>query len=205
MLLNASHRIRLFPTAALASVLIGCALVNDNFRVVEEGKLYRSGQMSSDRLATVIEEYDIQTVVSLRGAAPDEVWHQAEKEVCRNAGVQHLDFGWSKERLPDPETLSTYVNLLQDDRAPVLVHCQGGTHRSSVASAVYVLLQGGSTDDAREQLIVFFNDAPIGELLDLYEGSSLSFDEWVNDVYPALYAERYPVEEEPAELVSSAE
>ena len=47
-----------------ALLLCSCA----NFHIVEEGKVYRSGQMSAEALRETIEEYGIQTVIRLRGA-----------------------------------------------------------------------------------------------------------------------------------------
>ena len=92
--------------------------------------------------------------------------------------------------MPEPEALAWLVGLYESGDTPILVHCQGGTHRSGVAAAVYVLLQGGTVEDAREQFNQFFNDAPIGELLTLYEGSDAPFDQWIVESYPELYAAR---------------
>lgn len=165
----------------------GCVYLRDNFRVVDENRMYRSGQMGSSRLASVIYEHQIKTVVNLRGATPDEAWYGEEKAVCDASGVQHADFDWSMKRLPSPESLQRFVGILKESPGPVLVHCQGGTHRSGVGAAVYRLLNGATTDEAREEFTIFFNDAPIGELLTLYHESALPFDRWVVEEYPALY------------------
>ena len=48
-------------------------------------------------------------------------------------------------------------------------------------------MRGESLDEAREQLARRFNNAPIGRLLGLYEGSSEPFIEWTGQTYPMLY------------------
>jgi hypothetical protein len=54
-------------------------------------------------------------------------------------------------------------------------------------------MQGDSIDEARQEFGILFNDAPIGQLLELYEDSQLyaqggAFEQWVFDEYPAQYA-----------------
>ena len=177
---------RVLALVILATVAPGCAYLDSNFRTVQPDAFYRSGQMSAARLAKAIEDHGIATVINLRGAS-DEPWYVEELGVCDAAGVAHYDLDWTKRRLPEPESLAAYVTLLQTADRPLLVHCQGGTHRTGVASAVYILLQGGDVPRAREEFGFFFDDAPIGELLDLYEGSPLPFADWVRIDYPALW------------------
>jgi protein tyrosine/serine phosphatase len=161
--------------------------IDDNLRTVEPGRFYRSGQMPDTRLGETIRRHDVKTVINLRGENPDEAWYRNEVAVCEALGVAHHSFKWSKNRLPDPESLAEFVGLCNDAQSPILVHCQGGTHRSGVASAIYQLLEGRDIATARGEFHLFFNDAPIGQVLDLYEGSKLPFDEWVLREYPSLY------------------
>lgn len=181
--------IRLLALGVLLTQYPACVYLNYNLRTVDEGVLYRSGQMPANHLETTLNRHDIQTVISLRGVNPDEVWYQQEVAQCETLGVAHYSLPWSKNRLPDPDSLVQLLDWYDNADRPMLVHCQGGTHRSGIAAAVYVLHQGGSVEDARAQLDIFFNDAPIGQLLDLYEGSPLPFREWVEHEYPSLYAQ----------------
>jgi protein tyrosine/serine phosphatase len=168
----------------------GCAYLHGNFRAVEEGRFYRSGQMSPGQLRAKTIRCEIGTVINLRGANPGVDWYEAERAVCAALGAKHYDLDWSKDEWPAPESLALFVQYIEDADGPVLVHCQGGTHRSGVASAFYLLDRGVSLDEAREQLDIFFGDAPIGQALDAYEGSTLPFREWVRDEYPRRYAAR---------------
>lgn len=179
----------LFGLAALAlAVPLWLYFPGHNFRTVEEKTFYGSRQMGARALEKAIKKYGIQTVVNLRGSNPDAVWYEDEVAVCSRLGVRHEDFSWSKGCLPDPESLLRFVEVMESGARPFLAHCEGGTHRTGVAAACYRLLKGESTDAARKEFGPFFKDAPIGKLVDLYEGSALPFRQWVKDVYPGLYA-----------------
>ena len=178
------------PWCVLALIVLGggpgCVVFNHNMRAVESGAFYRSGQMPAGALGRTLRRHGIRTVISLRGAAPEEKWFREEHAACAEQGVAHHSLGWSKNDPPEPKSLRLFIDLCRESEGPILVHCQGGVHRSGVASAVYVLLHDGSMTEARQQLGLFFNDAPIGRLLDLYEGSDLTFTEWVEQEYPHL-------------------
>ena len=166
-----------------------CHHLDYNFREVEPGAFYRSGQMPGWRLERAITNHGIGTVINLRGSAPEEDWYITERAVCARRGAAHHDLDWTMRALPTPESLAQLLAWYRTEEPAILVHCQGGTHRSGVASACYLLDKGASLDTARDQLGVFFNDAPIGAVLDLYAGSSLPFAEWVETQYPRAYAE----------------
>lgn len=182
----------------IAATLLGVALLvlaipvwmyfpGHNFRTVEDNAFYGSRQMSGRALKAAIQELGIHTVINLRGHNPGSPWYDEEVAVCREMGVAHEDFAWSKGRLPDPESLARFVDVVESGRRPFLAHCEGGTHRTGIASACYLLLKGADTATARKQFGPMFNDAPIGQLLDLYEGSGMPFRQWVREAYPARY------------------
>ncbi|MCC6491077.1 MAG: dual specificity protein phosphatase family protein [Candidatus Hydrogenedentes bacterium] len=178
------HRI---ATASLLMLGAGCALVNDNLRKVEDDEFYRSAQMSRGRLGYVVTKHQIKTVVNLRGANPDEEWYQNEVAVCEERGVAHHDLKWTMRRIPEPESLQQLVDFFQSAEKPILVHCQAGIHRAGTASAAYKLYKGASPRAARRQFGIYFHDAPIGELVDLYEKANKPFAEWVRTDYVQVY------------------
>jgi protein tyrosine phosphatase (PTP) superfamily phosphohydrolase (DUF442 family) len=165
----------------------GCTLFNDNLRPVERGEFWRSAQMSPDRLEYTIRKHGIKTVISLRGANVDESWYRDEVGKCAELGVVHYDLPWTMRRIPEPESLQQLVAWFETAEKPILVHCQAGIHRAGVASASYKLYKGADVDSAREQFGIYFGGAPIGNVLDLYEGSEIPFAEWVRTKYPAIY------------------
>ena len=162
---------------AIAAVAIGIPaymyILNYNLSAVEPGVFYRSRQMSGPALKRYIEKLGIRTVLNMRGENPDADWYKAEVAACEKTGVAHLDFGWSRNSIPAPESLLRYLDALDTAEGPFLVHCQGGTHRAGFASAAFQLNRGRSAAEARQQFGPMFNDAPIGGVVTLYEGSSL--------------------------------
>jgi hypothetical protein len=93
-------------------------------------------------------------------------------------------------RIPEPESLLQLLEWYETAEKPILVHCQAGIHRAGVASASYKLYHGADVDTARDQFGFYFGGAPIGNLLDLYEGSAKPFSDWVREDYPAIYETR---------------
>lgn len=166
-----------------------CVYLDHNFRAVEPGAFYRSGQMPDHRLGQFVNSHGIRTVVNLRGAWPGQDWYDEERALCAALGVAHHDLDWSMKTLPAPASLARLVEILESAERPVLVHCQGGTHRAAIASSTYRLLNGESLEDARGEIGLFFNDAPIGRLLDLYEEDGGDFRTWVVERYPGVYEE----------------
>ena len=174
--------------AAVLAVPVWHYFPGYNFRTVAAGSFYGARQMPGDALGRYIDRYHVKTVLNCRGENKGTPWYEAEVAACRRANVAHEDFSWSRNSLPSPESLARYVEVIEHGTKPFLAHCEGGTHRTGVAAAVYLLLQGSSVQEARQQFGPGFRGAPIGDLLALYERSgSTSFKDWVARDYAAAY------------------
>jgi protein tyrosine phosphatase (PTP) superfamily phosphohydrolase (DUF442 family) len=180
-----------------AILLIACLILavpvlwyfpGHNFRTVEKGAFYGSRQMSGKAFDSTIKKYGIKTVINLRGGNPGSTWYDEEIAACKNNNAAHFDLGWSKNSIPNPESLAKFIAIIETEGKPFLAHCEGGTHRTGTAAAIYLLLKGESVTTARKQFGPFFRDAPIGKLVALYEGSSMPFKQWALEAYPAIYA-----------------
>ena len=181
---------RMFFFASIAActlIMPSCSIFRSNLQVVDAGQFYRSGQMNGVEIGAVARWYGIKTIVNLRGVHPEEWWYRRELDACEREKIAHHDLAWSMREIPTPESLVQLIEWIKAEPRPMLVHCQAGVHRAAVASAVYRLLRGDSVADAREEFGLFFNNAPIGHLLDLYDGSK-PFEQWARDDYPAIYA-----------------
>jgi len=154
-----------------------------NFHVVDEGKLYRSGQLSPDALSRVLHDHQIKTVVSLRYANKDETvpadaW---EEKFCFLQGVRHVRIRpdvWiadEKGLVPGQKAVDEFLALIKNpDNHPVLVHCFRGAHRTGSFCALYRMEQQGWT-----------NAEAIAEL------KGLGYDNLDNETDVLGYMERY--------------
>jgi protein tyrosine/serine phosphatase len=115
------------------------------FRVVREGKLYRSGQLSLPALKRLIHDYGIRTVISLRETeAPGKLPHEAKEEAyCEAQEINYYRIpprNWSAPSGPPPveKGVRKFLAVMSDpDNYPVLIHCFAGIHRSGAYCALY--------------------------------------------------------------------
>ncbi len=122
-----------------------------NFRVVEDGVLYRSGQLPLPRLQQVVQQYGIRTVVSLRDGSQaideqEEAWVNAvTKKFVRIPYRQ-----WSADetgKVPADESVKEFRAVMDDPaNYPVLVHCFAGIHRTGTMCAVFRMDYQGWTN-----------------------------------------------------------
>jgi tyrosine-protein phosphatase SIW14 len=112
-----------------------------SFHVVEEGVLYRSGQLPVAGLSRIVHDYNIRTVISLReGDREDD---QAEVKYCQRWGIKHVRIPplawWSRDGKPPVEAGLKVFREVMDNPSnhPVLIHCFAGIHRTGAYCAVY--------------------------------------------------------------------
>jgi tyrosine-protein phosphatase SIW14 len=132
------------------------------FRVVREGVLYRSGQMTLEGLERAVHDYGVRTVVSLRDARipgeppPDG----AEEDFCRKLDIFHVRVSPSRwegaqgKPAPVEKGVRRFLEVMAD-RAnyPVLIHCFAGTHRTGGYCAIYRMeFENWSNERAIEEL-----------------------------------------------------
>jgi protein tyrosine/serine phosphatase len=129
----------------LTLLLLFLSFYSCNFHPVEEGKFYRSGQMTKNQLERAIDKYGFKTVINLRGYSPDKDWYQDEAEVTQRLGVDLIDIGMSAQRLPHKEDLITLLDSFRDAKRPILIHCAGGADRTGEATAIYKMLYMGKS------------------------------------------------------------
>jgi protein tyrosine phosphatase (PTP) superfamily phosphohydrolase (DUF442 family) len=155
------------------------------FATVEEGRIFRSGQISAGLLHEVFTENDIQVVVDLAGYEPKYLPdQQAEDRLAAELGIQHLRLPLDGSGVGDPRVFA--LAIAEIDRArreekPVLVHCTAGARRSAAVVATYLVLvdqrpvdvafaeieRFGQSSLARSPLVPFLNEnmAGIAQLL----------------------------------------
>ncbi len=132
-----------------------------NFKMVHKDVLYRSGQMSISGLKSVIRDFGINTVISLRDAphrgepAPD----LKEERFCEKEGLRYCRISpqvWSdvEGHIPAQEGVDKFLAIMDDpSNYPVLIHCFGGIHRSGAFTAIYRMeYEGWNNADAIAEL-----------------------------------------------------
>lgn len=134
--------------------------VNGNFHVVERGRVYRSGQLSSIELGRAINSYGLRSVLNLRGASPGEAWYDSEIAVSHTRGLAHYDYGINAEQ---PATVAQVEDILRTIRnapKPILVHCKSGSDRTGLVSALYLFSRGESAKNAEKELSLRYGHFP---------------------------------------------
>ena len=112
-----------------------------NFGVVEEGRIYRSAQLTESGLRKAVDRYGIRTIIALNGQDPVG---EMEDLVARELGVTRLAFPWIGYGTVPPEIAArTMLAIAGRDHWPVLIHCHAGAQRTTSAVLLYRYLYQG--------------------------------------------------------------
>src|SRR5687768_4534357 len=103
-LITRRNLLRLAGAGAFAGVAAEAARVflGSNEHTVIPGKVYRSAQLSEQKLRRVIAEKKIRTVVNLRGCCPETNWYMDDARAVHATGVNLEDIRLSAKRYPPP-------------------------------------------------------------------------------------------------------
>ncbi|AEA33166.1 phosphatase PAP2 family protein [Hippea maritima] len=110
---------------------------NGNFHTVENGALYRSGQLDKDELLYYIKQYHIKSIVNLRGKQQGKNWYKEEIKLSKQLNLVHIDFRLSPNKIAKPRKLIKLINILEKIPKPILIHCKAGADRSGLVSAIW--------------------------------------------------------------------
>ncbi len=150
-----------------------------NFRIVEDGVLYRSGQLTPSGLERIIHDYRIRTVVTLRTVRdPKKPYPDAwEIDVCAKRGAKHVRVVprvWGPDvngEIPAEEAVQEFLAVMDDPaNHPVLVHCFAGIHRTGTMCAIFRMkYQNWEPDAAIAEMEVYgFDPADMHEHIEVY-------------------------------------
>jgi hypothetical protein len=144
-------------------------------RVVTDGRLYRSGQMTAQGFRQAIDKYHIRTVLNLQSSDDDKSgrndWSdpmipagvfggpwQKESHVVTAAGARYLqiDCNTLDRTGPNgyPHVLDEVYRVFDDESCyPILIHCKAGLHRTGLVVAAYRMeYEGRTREQALEEL-----------------------------------------------------
>ncbi len=173
---------------AIIAVGLGAAKIYDvyfNYRLMEisAGKVYKSGVIPPDEIASFVAKHNIKSIVDLRGPVTEDLvnnpedWKEvsAEKDaVAKISGVNY--FNIPSEQVPKKGNLDKFYKVIDNpDNYPILIHCHHGIGRAQVYSAVYrIEKENFSNEEARQNAAFptvfssFDNGTPKGEFLKSY-------------------------------------
>ena len=162
-----------------------------NLGEVLPGRLYRSNHPTPGHLAAATRRLGLRTLINLRG-------HRAcgsdalSREAAARLGLHHIDMAFESRGAPHRDRILRFAGILQNLETPALMHCKSGADRAGLASALAILLEGGSTAAALQQLSWRFGhwrrsrtgilDAFVVRYATDAEGR-LPFLDWVRDDY----------------------
>jgi hypothetical protein len=151
-------------------------LAGSNEHTVIPGKVYRSAQLTQEKLERVIAEKKIRTVINLRGCCPETDWYMSDARATHAAGISQEDLTFSAKRFPHPGELRRLIEVFDRTDYPVILHCARGADRTGLASAVaLLLLTTADLPTARRQLWPRYGHFAVGrtarldDFFDYYE------------------------------------
>lgn len=154
---------------SLAGIHFGYLQLSGNFHEVVPGELYRSAQITPQRLVEYQKAVGIRTVVNLRGENIGAGWYDEEIAAARALGIGHRDFGMSAGQRFPKERAAELIDLLRSAPKPVLIHCKGGADRSGLVAALYLAAIADAGEAAAEgQLSLRFGHVGIPVLSAAY-------------------------------------
>ncbi|MCY4394435.1 MAG: tyrosine-protein phosphatase [Rhodospirillaceae bacterium] len=111
--------------------------------------LYRSNQPAPFQIRRAARS-GIRTVVNLR-RANQSGHYLLEREATAKAGISQVDFFISSRNAPRRRQLLDAAEMFDQIDYPAMIHCKSGVDRTGLMGALYILMRGGTADDALKQ------------------------------------------------------
>jgi protein tyrosine/serine phosphatase len=160
------HKLRagLLATALLLAPVGGYSGIlayTGNLHAVSDGVLYRSAQLSKQQFADAIHEYQLKSILNLRGAHPGESWYDDEIAASQQAGIEHYDYPMSAKRRLARDQIEPILEIVRNAPKPLLIHCRSGADRSGLVAALFRLaVEHASPEEADRQLSLRYGHFP---------------------------------------------
>lgn len=119
-------------------------IIPKRFGVVEQGRIFRSGQLSAALVKKVLVKHNIRVIIDLGADDPKNSDKQAEKQVASELGIDLLRFPLRGNGTGDVNEYAgaiAAIDSAEKNNTPVLVHCSAGTQRTGGVIGAYRLLK----------------------------------------------------------------
>lgn len=132
----------------------------------------------------------IRTVINFRGIS-NKPHFRLEQDICAELGFELINVsGMGARSAPPKESLLRMLEVFRTTQRPFFMHCKSGADRTSLASAIYLMvIEGQPVSEARKMMsrrFIHFKSTRSGVLdavLDTYEAHGGDFETWVRDHY----------------------
>jgi protein tyrosine/serine phosphatase len=122
-----------------------------NFATVKPGVLYRSNHPTPGNLRVFVRRVGIKSVINLRGLAKNGS-DALSRDAAARLGLDFYDMAMESRGAPHKDRILRLAEIFGAMRGPALIHCKSGADRAGLAAGLFVLLQGGTVDEAMGQL-----------------------------------------------------
>lgn len=166
-------------------------LVWTNFAAVEPGVLYRSNHPTPGNLAAFTRKFGLKSLINLRGQAKNGS-DALSRDTARHLGLDFYDMAFESRGVPHKDRILRYADIIAHMRAPALIHCKSGADRAGLAAGLFVLIRGGTVEEALKQLSLRFGHIKqaktgiLDEFFRLYQRTGEGkkpFLDWVREDY----------------------
>ena len=126
-----------------------------NFAAVKSGRLYRSNHPTPGNLAAFTRKVGLKSLINLRGQAKNGS-DALSRDAAARLGLDFYDMAMESRGAPHRDRILRLAEIYATMRAPALVHCKSGADRAGLAAGLFVLIEGGTVDEALKQLSLRF-------------------------------------------------
>ncbi len=138
-------------------IYAGTIRLDGNFHEILPGELYRSAQLTTTQLIDYSQQYNIKTIINLRGDNSGAAWYDTELAMARQLGITHIDFSMSASSGLTLAQAAQLITVLKQAQKPLLIHCRSGADRTGLVAALYLAaLKGVDEEDAEEQISIWY-------------------------------------------------
>ena len=104
------------------------------------GQMYRSNQPYPYQIKRDIKNYNIKSIINLRGERHCSSYY-LEENTCKLVNIKIYNFPISSRDIPDKSKLIGFNKLLDQVEYPCLMHCKSGADRAGLAAALYLIFR----------------------------------------------------------------
>lgn len=122
-----------------------------NLHTVAPGILYRTNHPTPMRLRRLHRTLGIRTVINLRGKTQSGS-DALSRDAAERLGMAFYDMALESRGAPQVDRILRLNEIFQTMPRPAIVHCKSGADRAGIASALWVLLDGGTAAAALRHL-----------------------------------------------------